>query len=64
MDIQNQLNSNQRTAEGVHTGHGMGLAGGEHRPDLLFKFPLAVQVRLGDQYALTFQNWFLQMQIL
>ena len=51
-------------AEGVHTGHGMGLPGGEHRPDLLLKFPLAVQVRLGDQYALTFQNRFLQMQIL
>ena len=51
-------------AEGVHAGHGMGLPGGEHPPDLLFKFPLAVQVRLGDQYALTFQNWFLQMQIL
>ena len=34
MDIQNQLNSNQRTAVGVHVGQGLGGQGGVHGVDL------------------------------
>ena len=44
------------TAEGVHAGQGMGLPGGEHRPNPLFKFPLALKLRLRDQYAFSFQT--------
>ena len=51
-------------AEGVHAGHGMGLAGGKHGADLLLKVPLAVQVRLGDQYLFAFQKSFLRVFIL
>ena len=42
-------------AEGVHTGRGVSLPGGEQAADLLLKLPLAVQVRLGDQYVFAFQ---------
>ena len=51
-------------AEGVHAGHGVGLAGGKHGADLLLKVPLAVQVRLGDQYLFAFQKSFLRDSIL
>ena len=42
-------------AEGVHTGRGVSLPGGEQAADFLLKLPLAVQVRLGDQYVFAFQ---------
>ena len=43
-------------AKGLQTGQGMSLAGFKHGLDLLLKFPLAVQVRLRDQYVFPFQS--------
>ena len=43
-------------AEGVHAGRGVGLPGGEHGADPLLKLPLAVQIRLGDQYVFALQS--------
>ena len=43
------------TAEGVHTGHGMGFPDIEHFLDLCFKFPLTRQRVLGHQYIFTLQ---------
>ncbi len=43
------------TAEGVHTGNGMGLPRREHRLDFCLKVPLTRQCVLGYQYIFPLQ---------